>query len=65
MTFGRSCTAARGRILAPLAALALLVAGCGKTRDGGDLKWEHDPAKGIELASTLGKPMVLYFTSDG
>jgi len=35
------------------------------TKDGGKLRWEHDPAKGIERAQMSGRPMVLYFTSDG
>jgi len=48
-------------------AFALLVggAGCGGTKDGGDLRWERDPAKAFELAHFVGKPMALYFTSDG
>jgi len=46
-------------------ALLLGAAGCGKTKDGGDLRWERDPAKGLELAHFVGKPLLLYFTSDG
>ena len=45
--------------------LFLGLAGCGKTKDGGDLRWERDPTKGMELAHSVGKPMLLYFTSDG
>ena len=33
--------------------------------DGGDLKWQRDPGKGYELARSTGKPMLVYFTSDG
>jgi hypothetical protein len=46
-------------------ALFFAFAGCGGTKDGGDLRWERDPAKGIALAHSVGKPMMLYFTSDG
>ena len=33
--------------------------------DGGDLNWQKDPKKGFELARFTGKPMLVYFTSDG
>ena len=49
-------------------ALALgfaLLAGCGGTKDGGDLKWQKDPDKAMELAHFTGKPMLIYFTSHG
>jgi hypothetical protein len=55
------------RWAAGLGAAALLVStlACGGVSDGGKLRWERDPAKGLELAHFVGKPVVLYFTSDG
>ena len=41
------------------------LAGCGPTQDGGELRWQREPAKGFELAHFIGKPMMIYFTSDG
>jgi hypothetical protein len=35
------------------------------TKDGGKLRWERDPDKGIERAQMSGRPIMLYFTSDG
>jgi hypothetical protein len=45
-------------------ALLLTFVGC-STKDGGKLHWERDPEKGIERAQMTGRPMLLYFTSDG
>ena len=45
-------------------ALLLCLVAC-TTKDGGKLRWEKDPAKGIERAQMSGRPMLLYFTSDG
>ena len=48
-----------------VSAVFLVAASCGGTKDGGKLRWERDPAKGSALAHALGRPMLLYFTSDG
>ncbi len=57
------------RILLALASIALAGSGAacsgGGGGDGGNLKWQKDPKKGFELASSTGKPMLVYFTSDG
>jgi hypothetical protein len=45
-------------------ALLLAFVAC-TTKDGGNLRWEKDPAKGIERAQMSGRPMMIYFTSDG
>ena len=43
-----------------------LVVGCGGgASDGGKLKWQHDPKKAMDHARFTGKPMLIYFTSDG
>lgn len=47
-----------------VSALLLTFVGC-STKDGGKLHWERDPDKGIERAQATGRPMLLYFTSDG
>jgi hypothetical protein len=51
-------------VLALLVGLAAACSGSG-TADGGKLAWQKDPKKGMELARLTGKPMLLYFTSDG
>ena len=48
-----------------LAGLVAAAIGCGEVADGGALHWQRDPKKGMEHARFVGKPMVLYFTSDG
>jgi hypothetical protein len=54
------------RVFTALVSTVLLVAtSCGGTKDGGKLRWERDPAKASTLAHSLGRPMLLYFTSDG
>jgi hypothetical protein len=46
--------------------LSLSGAACsGGGGDGGILKWQHDPKKAFEQAHFTGKPMLVYFTSDG
>ena len=57
------------RLVLALASIALVASGAacagGGGGDGGALKWQKDPKKGYELASSTGKPMLVYFTSDG
>jgi hypothetical protein len=45
--------------------LALVVACSGGSSGGGKLKWQRDPNKAMEHARFTGKPMLIYFTSDG
>ena len=33
--------------------------------DGGKVPWNHDPAAAFKEAKKSGKPMMLFFTSDG
>jgi hypothetical protein len=49
-----------------LTAVAALVA-CGPAvaDEGGKLPWKKDPAAAIKEAAKDGKPMMLYFTSEG
>jgi hypothetical protein len=52
-------------VLGSVVALSFAGAGCSGAADGGILKWQKDPKKAFELAHFTGKPMLLYFTSDG
>jgi len=54
-----------GMRVALAVAFGIGIAGCSGAADGGGLKWQKEPQKAFELASFTGRPMVLYFTSDG
>ena len=46
-------------------ALVSALAGGAVAQDGGKIPWNHDPQAGFKEAKKSGKPMMLFFTSEG
>jgi hypothetical protein len=51
----------------PMLALAttLFLAGALHAQDGGKIPWNHDTKAAMKEARRSGKPMLMFFTSDG
>ena len=51
----------------PMLALAttLFLAGALHAQDGGKIPWNHDTKAAMKEARKSGKPMLMFFTSDG
>ena len=52
------------KTLLALAATALFASDA-LAQDGGKIPWNKDPAAAMKAAKTSGKPMMMFFTSDG
>jgi type IV secretory pathway TrbD component len=46
-------------------ATTLFLAGALHAQDGGKIPWNHDVAAAMKEARKSGKPMLMFFTSDG
>jgi hypothetical protein len=46
-------------------ATTLLLAGTLEAQDGGKIPWNHDVKAAMKEARKSGKPMLMFFTSDG
>ena len=46
-------------------ATTLVLAGAAQAQDGGKIPWNHDTAAALKEARKSGKPMLMFFTSDG